>query len=57
MEKALERGLTLPYRGGAVRLKSMVDSLQHACKVIPRAFKIKSTHRTKKKMCFHDYSV
>ena len=43
LEKALERGLTLPYRGGAVRLKSMVDSLQHACKVIPRAFvKIKS---------------
>jgi hypothetical protein len=33
LEKCLERGLTLPYRGGDVRLKSFVDSLVHACKV------------------------
>eukprot|EP00095_Tigriopus_kingsejongensis_P000352 maker-scaffold1125_size61249-snap-gene-0.10 protein:Tk00352 transcript:maker-scaffold1125_size61249-snap-gene-0.10-mRNA-1 annotation:"ectonucleoside triphosphate diphosphohydrolase 5-like" len=33
LEKAMGRGLTLPYRGGHVRMKSFIDSLQHACKV------------------------
>lgn len=33
LEKAMERGLTLPYRGGHVRMKLFIDSLQHACKV------------------------
>ena len=33
LEKAMERGLTLPYRGGDVRMKLFIDSLHHACKV------------------------
>lgn len=33
LEKAMGRGLTLPYRGGDVRMKLFIDSLQHACKV------------------------
>ncbi len=33
LEKCMERGLTLPYRGGDVRMKSFIDSLNHACKV------------------------
>ena len=33
LEKCMERGLTLPYRGGDVLMKSFIDSLSHACKV------------------------
>lgn len=33
LEKCMERGLTLPYKGGNVRMKLFIDSLQHACKV------------------------
>ena len=33
LEKCMERGLTLPYRGGDVVMKSFIDSLSHACKV------------------------
>lgn len=33
LEKAMERGLTFPYRGGDVRMKSFLDSLVHSCKV------------------------
>ena len=33
LEKSMERGLTLPYRGGDVLMKSFIDSLTHACKV------------------------
>ena len=33
LEKCMERGLTLPYKGGNVRMKQFIDSLHHACKV------------------------
>ena len=31
--KCAERGLTDPFKGGNVKLKSFMDSLKHACKV------------------------
>jgi len=31
--KCAERGLTDPFKGGTVKLKSFMDSLKHACKV------------------------
>ena len=32
-EKAVERGLSLPDRGGDVTAKAMMDSLRHACRI------------------------
>ena len=31
--KCSERGLTDPFKGGAVKMKQFMDSLKHACKV------------------------
>merc|ERR1712179_77581 len=33
LEKCFERGLSLPFRGGNVRMKTFSESLKHACKV------------------------
>lgn len=32
-EKCIERGLSLPYLGGDVKMRAFLDSLKHACKV------------------------
>ena len=33
LEKAFERGLSLPIRGGGVKMKHFSESLKHACKI------------------------
>ena len=36
--KCSERGLTDPFKGGDVKMKSFMDSLKHACKVSHLSF-------------------
>ena len=31
--KCAERGLTDPFKGGDIKLKTFMDSLKHACKI------------------------